>query len=235
MMNRRIFLSLIGVGALELQFMGAGAASPLRTGIGNGLPGGLLWLRQFHGKRTGSLLRSRRFRALIESSFPGVPAPFHGNQPLWAAVWSWMNRPGHVEVKHNRYLVACGNMAHCAPCRGMLWVDTKRTIGPPIVVLAFMSVTAKRELWIVSNTSLASRGIMDLPNNLVTSLGKWLRTQHPNHMNNGKLNQMILFDSSVFPEEPDPTSWGIRHYLCDRSFGARSVSTNSVHVGGATL
>jgi len=101
-MNRRSFLAAIGIGAVEVCILTRpfSAVSPVSAAIDHDAANPI-WLKRFHGKSTSTLIRSRKFRNFIESQFAGIGAPFHGNFPMWAAMWSpvdaWNTLPHAVE------------------------------------------------------------------------------------------------------------------------------------------
>jgi hypothetical protein len=231
-MNRRKFLAAIGIGAVEVCVLTRSfSAVPKISAATDHDATNPIWLKRFHGKSTSDLIRSRRFRNLIESQFAGIGAPFHGNFPMWAPVWSYMNCPSPTPVTtlHHRYVVASGCMAHFAPCRGMVWIDAKGGNTSPLVVLSFMNVVGStRELWITSNQSLAGLPPSELPHHLTMTIGRWLRERRPIHSDGGYLTKLVIYDQSPQEVVPEPFVWGVKPYRCNANMVAISHSREAV-------
>ena len=225
-MNRRSFLAAIGIGAVEVCVLtrSFSAVSPISAAIDHDV-NNPIWLKRFHGKSTANLIRSRRFRNFIESQFPGVGAPFHGNFPMWTPVWSYMNNPSPTPVTthHHRYVVASGRMAHFTPCRGMVWIDAKGGHTSPLVVLSFMNVVGPaRELWITSNQSLAGLAPSEIPRHLTMTIRRWLRERLPIRSDGGYLTRLVIYDQCPQEVIPLPSAWGVKPYRCETNMVARS-------------
>jgi hypothetical protein len=234
-MTRREFLSAFGLGATEVCIVKRVSATsfiPKPTiDLNDPVLNDPVWIKRFGGKSTAVLIRSRKFRSFIEARFPGVVAPFHSNLPLWAAVWSWMDNPGPVTTYHHRYVVATGCMAHFAPCRGMVWIDACRNNPSPLVVLAFMSVGLERELWIISNWSLATLPPSDLPHHLTMTISRWLRERRPIRSDGGYLTRLVIYDASPEGATPLPLAWGVKPYRCQPNMVVQSVSNGLPSLG----
>jgi hypothetical protein len=225
-MNRRSFLAAIGIGAVEVCILTRpfSAVSPVSAAIDHDAANPI-WLKRFHGKSTSTLIRSRKFRNFIESQFAGIGAPFHGNFPMWAPVWSYMNCPSRtpVTIHHHRYVVASGCMEHFAPCRGMVWIDAKGGNTSPLVVLSFMNILGSaRELWITSNKSLAGLPPSELPHHLTMTIGRWLRERRPIRSDGGYLTRLVIYDQCPQEVIPLPSAWGVKPYRCDAKLVAQS-------------
>jgi hypothetical protein len=222
-MNRRDFIAAVGISTVDfcvLRRAGAIASQPQLNQQSDAI-----WFKRLGGQTTDKLIRHKRARNFIEQQYAGVTAPFHNNLPMWAAVWSFMNRPGKVETFHHRYVVADGSMAHFAPCRGMLWLDAKGNAAKPLLVIAFMNVVGpSRELWITSNQGLADLPPSQLPHHLTMSIRRWLHQRKPIMSDGGLINKIIIYDQSPQPVSPVPSAWGIRPYRVEPSVRSMSLS-----------
>lgn len=228
-MNRRNFLAALGIGAAEICILtrtfSVASASALNAPSTNGA----VWLKRFHGKSTAALIRSRKFRNLVEYQFNGVRAPFHGNMSLWAPVWSYLSRPSEIPVTtyHHRYIVARGSMGHCGSCRAMAWIDTKPGNAHPLIVFAFLRGPL-HELWITSNQSLAGLPPSELPHHMTMSIRRWLRERRPLYEDGGYLKRLIIYDRTDADVPPYAPAWGVKPYRCTLDLVTESIPTQTV-------
>ncbi len=224
-MNRRTLLAGLGVGAAELCVLSRSLPVVSAGSIFASPSTGTAWLKRFHNKSTADLIRSRRFRALLQNQFPGVLAPFQGDQSLWAATWNYLSRPSDtpVTVHQRRFLVAHGSMAHCGSCRGMVWVDTSPRRSSPLIVLVFLHGPF-HELWITSNQSLAPLAPPNLPIHLRKSIHQWLRERRPLQGDGGLLERVVVYDTTPEDVSPALKLWGVPHRRCTPTVLRQSIS-----------
>lgn len=212
-MDRRRFLTILGIGAAEVicvrQTVALDELNLSRAA--NETIADPVKFRKYAGRRAFYLLTHRPFRQYIEANFPGVKAPFHGNQPLWHALWSWMQFWGDVELEHHRFLIAAGHMYHVAENRAMIWVDTTRVAsGKPLTIASFLTLDDSKTLWVVGSRPIGdSKSI--IPHHFTMTMSRWLRSRSPKQ-DGGRIRKVVFYDPEGAGTQPNLAYYGIKPY-----------------------
>lgn len=170
------------------------------------------WLRRFDDQPLASLLWRRKYRLIMTQCFVGMNAPFWYDQPIHYTAHRFMSNPGTATLEANRYFIAEGSACHSGRNRALLWIDTRfnpaRSVRPA-AALAVIEVNAQgRFLWVVSNRPLVD-GTPHIPASFRKSLHDWILSRPPKRWDGGRLDGLIVFDTSLLKREPIAAKLGV--------------------------
>lgn len=221
-MDRRTFIALLGAGAAQIAVPHSMTALQMASGpVTTFSP---LHFKKYQGHSTARFMRSAKLRKYIEAEFHGTRAPFHGNFPLWSALWSWTAFPGRVTLEHNRFLVATGHMNHVAENRAMLWMEATKpaTNFVPLTVIAFRSVRGPDSLSIFTSQPIFDAAAAEIPRNLTLSMNRWLRSR-TKKQDGGPIRKVSFYAPSSNTEAPALSRMGIQPYRTSLNVTAKAA------------